>query len=153
MSLGIVWRALSKHLWQPPFLVLQYTVRQFLVFTTAAEWLLTLTVLCTLFFTILTLYTFAVAIWTFTLAAPYLALAPVCSPQFERRFVMPTVELVSSSLWLIVLVAQAHALSSTVKYAPNGTYPTYATITLATIEWYVLGASIVIQDMISSGLH
>ncbi|CAG8904099.1 unnamed protein product [Penicillium egyptiacum] len=102
------------------------------VFATSAH------MLCTLLLTIPTLYTLAVAICTFSLAAPYLALAPVYIPRFERRFVMPTVEVLLTSLWLKVLIVQA----SPVEYTSNGLYSTQCIITLATIEWYVLEASI-----------
>jgi hypothetical protein len=103
-----------------------------------------LTVLCTLLFTIPTLYAFAVAICTFSLAAPYLALAPVYIPQFERQFVIPTVEILSTSLWLTVLAAQADAFSSPLEYTPS-LGSSQCIITLAGIEWYVLEASIMID--------
>lgn len=101
--------------------------------------------LCTLLFTISTLYTFAVAIWTFSLAAPYLALGPIQIPRFERRFAMPTVEALSTSLWLTVLVVQVYALPSPVKYTSNSLNSTQGIITLAAIELYVLEASIMIN--------
>lgn len=103
-----------------------------------------LTVLCTLLFTIPTLYAFAVAICTFSLAAPYLALAPVYIPQFERQFVIPTVEILWTSLWLTVLAAQADAFSSPLEYTPS-LGSSQCIITLAAIEWYVLEASIMID--------
>jgi hypothetical protein len=102
-------------------------------------------VLCTLLFTIPTLYAFAVAICTFSLAAPYLALAPVYIPQFERRFVIPTVEILLTSLWFTVLATQADAISSPLEYTSSGLSSAQGIITLAAIEWYVLEASIMIK--------
>ena len=98
--------------------------------------------LCTLLFTIPTLYTFAVAICTFGLAAPYLALAPVYIPRFEDRFVVPLVEILLTSLWLTVLAVQADTFSSTLEYTSGGVSAAHCIITLAAFEWYVLKASI-----------
>jgi hypothetical protein len=61
-------------------------------------------------------------------------------PQFERRFLMPAVDALSTCLWLTVLV-----VPPPVKYTSNGLRSTHGIIILAAIEWYVLEAGIIIN--------
>lgn len=87
-------------------------------------------------------YAFATAIWTFTFAAPYLALAPIHNPRVERFFIIPAVEAVTMFLWLAVLIAQACSLQSPMQYTLGGQKASQGAIVLAALEWYVLGFGI-----------
>jgi endo-1,4-beta-D-glucanase Y len=58
---------------------------------------------------------------------------------------MPTVEALSTSLWLTVLVVQTCAFPSLVKFTANNLISTQVIIKLAAFEWYVLEAGITIR--------
>lgn len=82
--------------------------------------------------------------WTFSLAVPYLALAPVHKPRLEHRVVVPTIETITMLLWLAVLIVQAYSLCSPEEDIPGDRHKaSQGAIILAALEWYVLDTGVV----------
>jgi hypothetical protein len=131
-----------KLFWQSPILVFQYIVSHPIAVNYDRNSFSVLIVLCSLLLYGTIFYAFATAIWTFTFAAPYLALAPIHDPRVERCFVIPAVEAVTMFLWLAVLIAQAYSLQSRMQYTLGGQKASQGATVLAALEWYVMGSSI-----------
>jgi hypothetical protein len=131
-----------KLFWQSPILVFQHIVCHLIALNDDMNSFPFLIVLCSLLLYGTIFYAFATAIWTFSFAAPYLALAPIHNPRVERCVVIPAVEAVTTFLWLAVLIAQAYTLQSPMQYTLGGYRASLGAVVLAALEWYVLEFSI-----------
>lgn len=93
--------------------------------------------LCLLLFTKINIFVFASAIWTAFFAVPYLALSPVSSFDFERRWGIPGMESSVMILWLAGFVFQACSLPSPVHCTSADCTVSQVAVVFGAFEWYV----------------
>lgn len=93
--------------------------------------------LCLLLFTKINIFVFASAIWTAFFAVPYLALSPVSSFDFERRWGIPGMESSVMILWLAGFVFQACSLPSPVHCTSADCTVSQVAVVFGAFERYV----------------